>query len=296
VESFVAVKNAKTHFWASVILTANYFNLLPGLLHRLPVLWPIVPFLLRGGKAAMFRRHEDLTLAKIRKRIAMDNASRQDFFADVLSMDQLSEKQLAGHASLFIIAGAETTSTTLSGAVYILAQNPACLQRLKDEVRTAFKSRGEITGDAAAQLPYLGAVIEETMRYCPAVAIGLPRESPGEYVDGNFIPKGTIVSTDMFLMARDPRNFAEPDVFKPERWLNKDDPVIESMKGFNFSVGPRMCIGITLAYMEMRIVLAKLVFAFDWELADPIVDLINDSNMYLLWSRPEAFVKFRPRE
>ncbi|KAK9782935.1 putative Cytochrome P450 [Seiridium cardinale] len=295
-ESFDAVKNGKTHFWSSVVLSATYFQLLPALLYRIPILWIALPLIFLNGKAAMFKRHSELTLAKTRKRVALGNTTnRHDFFAHLLKDNDLSEDQLAAHASLFIVAGAETTATAMSGAVCFLAQNPACLQKLQEEVRGTFKNQDEITGDSAAKLPYLNAVIEESLRYCPPVSIGLPRDSPGEFVDGEYIPKGTVVSTDYFLMAHDSRNFDEPYAFKPERWLEKKNPVTESLRGFDFTIGPRSCLGITLAYLEMRIVMAKLVFAFDWELVNPQIDLIRDSSVYLLWDRPELKVKFQLR-
>lgn len=243
----------------------------------------------------MFKRHTELTLAKTRKRLAMGTSTnRHDFFAHVIKGSDLTEDQFAAHASLLIIAGAETTATVLTGALCFLAQAPACMKRLQDEIRGAFGSRDEITGDSVAPLPYLNAVIEESMRYCPPVSFGLPRDSPGEFVDGEYIPKGIIVSTDLFLMSRDPRNFDDPKVFKPERWLDKN-PATESMRSFDFSIGPRSCLGKTLAYMEMRIVLAKLVFTFDWELADPEIDLITQSKLYILWSRPDLMVRFYDR-
>ncbi|KAH8202393.1 hypothetical protein TruAng_003466 [Truncatella angustata] len=294
-ESFDAVEKGKTHFWASVIMQANYFQILPALLKRLPVIYLALPLILLDRRAAMFRQHTKLTLEKTRKRVAMGDTNRHDFFSHVLKSDKMSEAQLAANASVLIIAGAETTATTMSGALCFLAQNPACLQRLKDEVRGAFGNREEITGDSTAHLPYLNAAIEESLRYCPPAAFGLPRDSPGEYVDGEYIPKGTIVSTDMFLMSRDPRSFDDPDVFLPDRWIDKKNPMTETLRGFAFTVGPRACLGITLAYLEMRIVMAKLVYTFDWELMNPDVDLISQGKLYLLWSRPELMVRFHER-
>lgn len=278
------------------MLSANYFQNLPALLHRLPILWAALPLLLLSERSALFRQYKKFTLEKTRKRIASgDGARRQDFFAQLLKDGDLPEDLLAAHASILIIAGAETTATTMSGALCFLAQNPACFRQLKDEVRGAFRDSNEITGDSTVRLPYLNAVIEESLRYCPAVAFGLPRDSPGEFIDGEYIPKGIRVSTDMFLMSRDPRNFDEPGLFNPNRWLDKRNANTERMRAFGFTIGPRSCIGQTLAYLEMRIVLAKLVYALDWELVDPDVDLIKQSKYYSLWSRPKLMVRFSHR-
>lgn len=156
-----------------------------------------------------------------------------------------------------MVAGAETTATAATRAIWFLEKNPACHQRLRDEIRSVFTSPEQITGDATAQLPYLNVVVEEFLRIVPPVGFGLLRDSPGDYVDGEFIPKGTVVGTG------NSRNFDEPDLFKPERWLEEKRPETESLRGFVFTLGPYGCLGITLAYLELRIVIAKLVLSLD---------------------------------
>jgi cytochrome P450 len=99
----------------------------------------------------------------------------------------------------FLTAGAETSATALAATVWYLSR-PAyahCLARLQDEVRNGFARYEDITGDAVAQLPYLNAVLEETMRLMPPSPIGPPRVSPGDTVDGVYVPKGVYVSADI---------------------------------------------------------------------------------------------------
>jgi len=129
----------------------------------------------------------------------------------------------------------------------------------------------------------------------------LPRESPGAIVDGHFIPKGTVVSTAAWPATHSAVHFYAPYEFHPERWLPKShefydkrfkDDAKEASKPF--SSGSRACLGINLAYMEMRICLVVLVWHFDWELVSKELDLNRDAMMRMLWDKPELRVRFRP--
>jgi cytochrome P450 len=97
-----------------------------------------------------------------------------------LSPDSPHEKDLLTPFSLlssgyrFIIAGSETSATLLSASVFYLCKNPAAMKQLVEEIRTAFTADNEITFKNS-NLPYLGLVIEESLRLHPPAAIGLPR-------------------------------------------------------------------------------------------------------------------------
>lgn len=138
------------------------------------------------------------------------------------------------------------------------------MQRLKQEIRDAFQSTEAITTDSTASLQYLVAVIEEGLRIFGPAPFGLPRVCPGAEIDGEFIPPGTIVHTSPWTTQHASKHWHEPSEFHPERWLPADhqwhdavfdDDVKEASKPF--STGPRACLGVNLAYMEMRMVLAK---------------------------------------
>ncbi|KAH8886304.1 cytochrome P450 [Thozetella sp. PMI_491] len=293
-ESFEAVENARSHFWVSLILDSVNVLVMVGLCKRLPVLYALLPLVLPKGSLANFKRHQLLTNAKTKKRIEMGNRNeRSDFFSHILK-GELSEKDLAANANALIVAGSETTATTFSACTALLLKNPECLSRLREEVRASFESTYEITGSAVAKLPYLNAVIEETLRYYPPTPFGFPRVSPGETIDGVFIPKGVIVSTDHWLAGRDPRNFEDPDAFRPERWI-KSSSLGDISTSFAFSVGPYACLGVNMAYLELRVALAKMLFHFDWELVEPELELIENSEQYVLWKMPKFHVRYHRR-
>ena len=102
-------------------------------------------------------------------------------------------------------------------------------------------------------------------------------------------------------MVRNERYFAQPHEFLPERWLPKDHEFYDDQFSADrkevskpFSLGPRQCIGMALAYAEWRLVSTKLVWKFDWELMGEKQDLINVARLKLLWEMPPIRVSFKP--
>lgn len=131
------------------------------------------------------------------------------------------------------------------------------------------------------------------MRLVPPAGMGSPRVSAGETVDGAFIPAGVTVSSEMYTMAHDPRHAADPEAFRPARWLAGGGARPWSQP---FSIGPRSCIGVNLAWLEMRLALAKLVYSFDWKLAAESTgrDWLGEWQMLLIWKTPKLMVDFVP--
>jgi cytochrome P450 len=156
----------------------------------------------------------------------------------------LSDIQIAAHASDFVIAGSETTATALSCITYYLLKNEDILRKVQQEIRSAFNSYEEINNTRAASLKYLTAVCMEGMRIYPPLPFPLPRVAPkgGETVDGHFLPEGTIVSTNPFAASMSKENFEDPWSFKPDRWLDQNSSDV-SEASQPFSCGARSCMG-----------------------------------------------------
>lgn len=209
---------------------------------------------------------------------------------------------LVGNAIVLIVAGSETTATALVGTTWYLLKNPSTLARLTHEIRTTFTSPGDITGDATAVCQYLHAVVEEGLRVFPPVAAGLPRDCPGAVIDGVYVPAGVTVSCENYAMARDPRYWEDAEGFRPERWigdgLRGQEGRLDDKRAFQpFSTGPRACLGVNLAYLEMRVTLAKIVFAYDMELVSTEIEDWNHAcKAFGLWRKADLLVKFHPRE
>ena len=109
---------------------------------------------------------------------------------------EVSDIQIAAHASDFVLAGSETTSTALSCITFYTLRDPQISRRLQEEIRTSFKFYGEINAQSTARLKYLQAVIVEGLRIYPPLPFALPRVVPegGSIIDGRFVPAGVLPS------------------------------------------------------------------------------------------------------
>ncbi|KAF8856700.1 cytochrome P450 [Acephala macrosclerotiorum] len=304
-EPFGALNAAKNHFWISLIHDTGHIWAISAIFRRYPVLWPLLFLVAPRDLRTAFEKHQALTREKVRSRIARRNEIKHvDFFTNLLSeksRDQ-SEKFMLAQATLLVIGGSDTTSLFLTGVTYFLLTNPESLKRLQEEVRGAFHDGKEIDNTATLELKYLAAVIEEGLRLLPSIPLGLTRVSPGAVVDGQFIPKGTVVSTANWTTSHSEKFFADAQAFHPERWLPKSHAYYNprfSNDNRNaarpFSLGSRSCLGMRLAYVEARIILAKLVYTFDWELKNgKDIDWYRDIKLEGFLTLPEVWVSFKP--
>lgn len=181
-------------------------------------------------------------------------------------------REMQSNLLILFVGGSGPTATALTGTMLHLVQNPSKLKELVEEIRSTFQRSSDINFASIADLPYLNAVINEGLRLSNPVPAGLPRIVPpgGDYYAGHFIPEGTCISIRPYAISRSEDYFANPDTFVPERWLSKGDRPAEygndRLTASNpFSVGHRNCIGKSLAWAEMRLVLAKMMFEFDFE-------------------------------
>ncbi|PYH45371.1 cytochrome P450 [Aspergillus saccharolyticus JOP 1030-1] len=228
---------------------------------------------------------------RAQERTQAGHDAKRDFFYYLLnardpeSGQGLTTPELWGEANVLMIAGSDTTSTTLSATVFYLVRNPHAMERLKKEVREAFTSVEEIvSGSRLNELVYLKACLDEALRLAPAVPGAPPREvmEGGAVVDGVFLPEGTDCGTPTFSIHRQAEYYRQPGAYLPERWIegatcqtgleswktSKDEVEVARRAFCPFSIGPRGCIGKSMAFMEMRLTIARLIFLFDFELAD----------------------------
>ncbi|KAI9155119.1 Cytochrome P450 monooxygenase 1 [Paramyrothecium foliicola] len=260
---------------------------------------PLLDWAFRNGLSSPHKENRKLMLAKLKQRMEL-GAARPDLIEGLLKKQgewQLPIDKIRVNASRLIIAGSETTATLLSGALFLLTSNTNVLAKLTDEVRTAFNANEEITLNSVSNLPYMLACLNETLRLYPPVPIGLPRVSPagGSMVLGQHVPAGTIVSVWHWAINRSPCFWVDPDDFRPQRFLG--DP---RYKGDHadamqpFSLGPRNCIGNNLAYAEMRLILAKIVFNFDMRLANDSSEWMSSQKAFTLWDKPALNIHMIP--
>lgn len=215
------------------------------------------------------RRIDDETLAILRDKLSAIARLPEGapIGADVLSMliaardedgSALDEDELIGHTGVIFAAGHETSTNALAWTLFLLAEHPAVANELAAELASVLHGDAP-TVEQLGKLPYLDAVVKESMRVLPPVPLHPRIVGEDHELGGHFLPKDTELFLSIFHMHHDPALFPEPNRFDPSRWSKIKPSVYE----YNpFSAGPRMCIGAAFATMEIKIALAMLLQRF----------------------------------
>lgn len=174
---------------------------------------------------------------------------------------QMSQQQIRDEVMTIFLAGHETTALWLTWTWYLLAQNPAVEAKLHQELDAALEGRPPSL-EEVPRLKYTQMVLEESLRlYPPAWSVG--RSTVVDYrLDGYLAPAGANVVMSPYVIQRDPRYFAEPLKFDPERWTDEARARRPEFCFFPFGGGPRTCIGESFARLEAVLLLAS--FAQEW--------------------------------
>ena len=204
-----------------------------------------------------------------------------------------TREELVEENNLLIFAGADTTSTTFAAMFFYLTRNWEVYQRLTQEIRTTFKSAEEIhSGPQLTSCHYLRAFIDETLRMNPPVSSDPTREvlTGGIDIEEQYLPKGTDVGVSLYCLHHNEEIFTNAFQFKPERWIidEKAGVTPESIATYEsafvpFSIGVRGCPGKNLAYLELSIVMAKVLFLSDVRAVEG--DDLGAGKADLIWGR-----------
>ncbi|GBE66039.1 cytochrome P450 [Mycobacterium sp. MFM001] len=178
---------------------------------------------------------------------------------DPLTGQPLSDDDICHELVLFMLAGHDTTSTTLTYSLWALGHHPDIQQRVFDEV-SALGDR-PLTPDDVPQLGHTVRVLHEALRLCPPGA-GTPRLVTKELVvDGYRLEAGTMAVIGFYAMHRDPQLWDDPLTFDPDRFLPARSKGRSRWQYLPFGGGPRSCIGDHFAMLEATLALATIVRA-----------------------------------
>ncbi|KAK4180450.1 putative cytochrome P450 [Triangularia setosa] len=188
-------------------------------------------------------------------------------------LDSLGPDTVVAEGYTIFGAALHTTLWSLTRTMYFLGLYPNAQEKLFSELQTAFPEKiSDITNSSLEPLPYFTAFMKEALRLAHAIPGAMPRDTPAEgaVLCGQNIPGGTIVETDNYHVHHNEKIFPDSERFEPERWLAGG-----SSKGMEkylvpFGMGNMMCVGYTLANLNLNHAVAGVVRNFKVELTDPL--------------------------
>ncbi|KAI8675975.1 hypothetical protein NCS57_00500400 [Fusarium keratoplasticum] len=232
----------------------------------------------------------------------------QDNFAKRLLREKeehgLSKVEISNLTGNFIGAGVDTTTSTMLTFVLAMCLNPDVQRKAQEEIDGVIGHDRYPDWSDQENLPYLAAIINETLRWRPAFALGGPPHAPTEddIYNGFLIPKGTAIIGNLYAISRNPREYPQPQRFWPERFLDGfDRPAYPNKRGHNaFGWGRRVCSGEALAQQSLYFTIVSLLWAFHIRpgLDENGVEVTLDPDAYTVSqvNRPVPFkVRFLPR-
>jgi cytochrome P450 len=231
------------------------------------------------GKAVKTIRKVSGELIKHKRaQIARGEKPALDILSVAMESGGFSDDDLVNQLMTFLAAGHETTASAMSWAAYLLCKHPETQTRLRAELHSEIPNlldpSSQITSADIDRLPYLNAVLNETMRVFPPVPLTLREAACDTTIQGSFVPRGTTVvicpwaiNTSTHLWGPDAREF------NPDRWLGQGKANTGGAES-NYAIttflhGPRSCIGKDFAKAEFACLVASLVGRFEMAFEDP---------------------------
>lgn len=184
----------------------------------------------------------------------------------------ITDHEILTHAWGNLAAGSDTTGTAIRALIYYVLRDEEAYARLCEEVRSNL-TLPVAFADANA-VPYVTACIKESMRMHPSVGLILARMTPkgGATISGYYVPEGTEVGMNPYVLHYDPEVFPSPDTFRPERWLasKTSEEHLKQMNRsfFAFGHGAHTCSGRHISMLEITKLVPTLLLRYDFALVN----------------------------
>ncbi|KAL0464685.1 UNVERIFIED_CONTAM: cytochrome [Sesamum latifolium] len=246
----------------------------PNFADYFPILKPADPQGILKQTTIYFRKLLDTFDGIIEERLK-SRCGKDDVLEALIELSQRDDAELNRNdikhlLADLLLAGTDTTSGTVEWAMTELMRQPNKMWRVRDEIRNLIGEKGEVEESDISRLPYLQAVVKETLRLHPAAPFLLPHKAVSDIeINGYMVPKDTQILVNIWASGRDPCIWPDADSFMPERFLDHDVQI--DFRGTNFELipfgaGRRICPGLPLAHRVVHMMLATLVHNFGWEL------------------------------
>ncbi|XP_060786228.1 sterol 26-hydroxylase, mitochondrial-like [Neoarius graeffei] len=232
----------------------------------------------------------DRKVEDIHMRLEKGQEVSGEYLSYLLSNTNMSKKDVYGSIAELLLAGVDTTSNTMMWALYLLSEDPKAQDTLYQEIMNVIKRDKIPTAEDINSMPYLKAVIKETLRMYPVVTMNARLLSENDVIiGGRFFPKKTTFIMHHYAISHDETIFPEPRVFKPERWLRDGRERPRPFGSIPFGFGVRGCVGKRIAELEMHLALARIIKLFEVKLDPKVEEVKALSRIVLVADRTVSF-------
>ncbi|KAL6419109.1 hypothetical protein ACFW04_011568 [Cataglyphis niger] len=224
-----------------------------------------------------------------KKRLAM-----LDLLIAVSRDNLLSDLDIREEVDTFMFEGHDTTAMGITFALLLLAEHKDIQKRVRIEVENAMQeSGGKLTMRSLQKLPYLERCLKEALRLYPSVFFIIRNIEENLKLHSYVIPAKTMIFLNIYGVHRDPNFWSNPEVFDPDRFLPERIQKRHPYSYIPFSAGPRNCIGQRFGLLELKAMIAPLVYNFYLEPIDHLKDIRLKIDMIIRPSHP-VYIKFIP--
>lgn len=233
--------------------------------------WPYLPFWKQFVATwdHLFQVSEKLIhkkMEEIQQKVDLDQNIEGAYLTHLLLSKKMTLTEILGSITELLLAGVDTTSNTICWALYQLAKEPEIQEQLYQEVISVCPGDTVPTSDDMAKMPFMKAVIRETLRLYPVVPGNARFMVENDVIVGDHLfPKKTLFHLCHFAVSYDERVFPSPHSFLPQRWLrgSVEKSRLHPFGSVPFGFGTRACLGRRVAELEMYLLLSRLIQRFE---------------------------------
>jgi cytochrome P450 len=226
-----------------------------------PGLWLVWRGVPRPGYQEHLERIDQFLYRIIAERRANPSSS-QDLLTILVNDPEMDDDLIRDQLLTMLIAGHDTSTSLLSWVLYFLSEHPHILKKTQEEIDAVLGVQNP-DAENVKGLVYLDQVIKETLRFYPPIHAGNRVNTEDLEFQGYTIPKGSRMLFSIYLTHHNPEHWKNPEIFDPDRFA-PEEPTPPPYTYIPFGGGPRNCIGAAFAQVEARIILARLLQAFDF--------------------------------
>ncbi|XP_064414432.1 cytochrome P450 3A27-like [Latimeria chalumnae] len=207
----------------------------------------------------------------------------------------LTDSEILAQSMIFVFAGYESTSSSLSFLAYNLATHTEIQKQLQEEIDDTFPNQAPLTYDALMHMEYLDMVINESLRMFPPAGRLERVCKKSVEINGVTIPQGTVVQIPSHALHYDPVHWPNPEEFRPERFNKENKESQDPYAYLPFGAGPRNCIGMRFVLLLMKVAVVSILQKFSFNTCEETQVPLELSTNLLLQPKKPIVLKFVAR-